>query len=74
MLQLDSMGRYLIHYVIRLRGYKIIFLANASRMGQFGIMPNFCKSRSIHCPLFVPNNYVDLEWFCENLPHCINVV
>jgi hypothetical protein len=43
-------------------------------MGKFGIMPNFCKSRSIHFPLFVPNNYVDLECFYENLPHYIYVV
>ncbi len=50
------MGKYLIHYVNRLQGYKIIFRANASRKGQVGIMPNFRKSRSIHCPLFAPNN------------------
>jgi hypothetical protein len=71
----DSMGKYLIHYVNRLQGYKILFKANPSRKGQFGIMPNFCKSRSsIHCPLIIPNNYVDLEWLCEILPHCIYVV
>jgi hypothetical protein len=71
----DSMGKYLIHYVNGLQGYKILFKANPSRKGQFGIMPNFCKSRSsIHCPLIIPNNYVDLEWLCEILPHCIYVV
>jgi len=62
------------HYVIRLWGYKTIFKANASRMGRFKIKPNFYNSRSFHCRLFVPTNYVDLEWFCDNLLHCLNVV